>query len=338
MRGKLFYEARPSLLSEWDDENELSPVGITAGSGKRVRWKGVCGHRWEAIVKNRVRGADCPICSGNLIVTGINDLASRNPKLAAEWSEKNLPLRPDMVGSGSPRSVWWHGVCGHEWQSRIADRMKGHGCPYCARNGRVLHGFSDLGTTHPDLVKEWAPRNKAGPREFTERSRSNVWWKCRACGEEWQMVIQTRVNGSGCPFCRKESSEQHFRQYLEQRVQKHAFQKVRMQFMIEQWLYQNHVLLMRGGENIIGLPLSIYLPELLMAIECSEIYRKSTKWRVREEIKNDLCLKSRIRMIRVLEPGIEPFYNCKCICRLDNSEEAYAAVLEQLDKLLDWRR
>ena len=56
-------------------------------------WKGSCGHEWQASVKSRtINGTGCPYCSHNTILEGFNDLATVCPDVAAEWSEKNLPL------------------------------------------------------------------------------------------------------------------------------------------------------------------------------------------------------------------------------------------------------
>ena len=53
---------------------------------------------WEASVKSRtVNGTGCPYCSHNKVLAGFNDLASQYPNIAAEWSDRNLPLLPTMV-------------------------------------------------------------------------------------------------------------------------------------------------------------------------------------------------------------------------------------------------
>ena len=44
---------------------------------------------------------------GNRVLAGFNDLASRFPEIAAEWSEKNYPLRPDEVTAFSNKKAWW---------------------------------------------------------------------------------------------------------------------------------------------------------------------------------------------------------------------------------------
>ena len=43
-----------------------------------------------------------------------NSLAEVHPELISEWSEKNLPLKPDEITFGSNKKVWWRGACGHE--------------------------------------------------------------------------------------------------------------------------------------------------------------------------------------------------------------------------------
>lgn len=87
----------PSLAEEWSTKNKIKPTQVSVGSHKKVLWHGKCGHEWTAVIKNRVRGAGCPYCSHNIVLPGFNDLASRFPNLAAEWSERNYPLRPNMV-------------------------------------------------------------------------------------------------------------------------------------------------------------------------------------------------------------------------------------------------
>ena len=66
-------------------------------------------------------------------LVGFNDLATLLPDIAAEWSEKNLPLKPDEVNAKSRKNVWWRcSKCGNEWKSVINARVKGTVCPVCA--------------------------------------------------------------------------------------------------------------------------------------------------------------------------------------------------------------
>ena len=112
-----------------------------------------------------------------------NSLASVHPELIPEWSERNLPLTPDKITFGSNKRVWWKGACGHEWETSVKARSKGEKCPICS-GARVIEGINDL-----------------MPDEVNAKSRRNVWWKCKTCGNEWKSVINARVKGTVCPVC-----------------------------------------------------------------------------------------------------------------------------------------
>ena len=61
-----------------------------------------------------------------------NSLAEVRPELVSEWSEKNLPLKPDEVNAKSRKNIWWKcRKCGNEWKSVINARVKGTVCLYC---------------------------------------------------------------------------------------------------------------------------------------------------------------------------------------------------------------
>ena len=195
-------EYSPHLVDEWSEENyPLTPEKITYGSNKKVLWKGKCGHKWSASIKNRVNGDGCPYCSNNAVLKGFNDLESLYPKVAKEWSKKNFPLKASMVTPFSNRKVWWECEKGHEWFSLISSRTDGSGCPYCV--GTVLKkNVNDFKTQYPDIALEWSVKNTSLlPDEISPKSRRNVWWTCKTCGYEWKAVVNARVKGGGCPVC-----------------------------------------------------------------------------------------------------------------------------------------
>lgn len=190
---------KPELAAEWSSKNNpLKPTMVTVGSHKKVIWKGKCGHEWTATVKSRaISGTGCPYCSHNKVLEGFNDLASQRPLIASEWSERNYPLKPNMVTVFANRKVWWKCSKGHEWNTLISTRSGGSQCPYCS--GQILlKGFNDFATTHPQLAQEWSDRNlPLTPDMINEKSRKNVWWKCRECGNEWQSVVYARISLEG---------------------------------------------------------------------------------------------------------------------------------------------
>jgi len=75
------------------------------------------------------------------------------------------------------------------------------GCPYCNSN-RLLIGFNDLKTKHPEILKEWNyNKNKTTPDKYTYCSSEKVWWICEN-GHEYESTISNRTTkNTGCPYC-----------------------------------------------------------------------------------------------------------------------------------------
>ena len=206
----------PILVDEWNYEKNgnLKPEQFTANSGEKVWWKCNKGHEWQAKITHRNNGSGCPYCSGRNAVKGETDLQTVNPALAKEWYyKKNGDLKPEHFTANSGAKVWWVCEKGHAWQAKIADRNKGRGCPYCSSK-KVLIGYNDLQSRNPILVKEWNyEKNKdLTPVEVMPNSNKKVWWKC-SNGHEWQATINSRNNGTGCPYCAKEKRNIHKKRY-----------------------------------------------------------------------------------------------------------------------------
>ncbi len=64
IKGETDLESQyPELAKEFDiSKNGFSPSEISCHSGRKVFWKGNCGHSWKATVSNRVGGTGCPRC------------------------------------------------------------------------------------------------------------------------------------------------------------------------------------------------------------------------------------------------------------------------------------
>lgn len=195
----------PAIAAKWHPTKnaELTPQKVTVGSRKKVWWRCEKGHEWQAVIYSRTSNG-CPICSGKLIVPGINDLSSVFPDVTLQWhATKNGALKPDSVSPFSNKSVWWQCEKGHEWQAVIASRTRGRSCPYCS-GVKVLEGFNDLATLEPQLAAQWhLTLNKdITPQMVTRGSNKRVWWQC-AEGHVWKALIYSRTGrqGYGCPVC-----------------------------------------------------------------------------------------------------------------------------------------
>jgi hypothetical protein len=196
---------RPDLASHWHPikNGSLTPSEVFPGSNKKYWW--VCPknqrHEWEATPNSqRFSGVRCPFCSNRRIIAGDNDLASKNPELAAKWDySRNGKITPDQVPAGSPKSVYW--VCdrSHSFASPIVNMAKGAGCPYCSSKA-LLEGFNDLATTHPDLLQFFSPNNAITPKQIMAGSDVRLEWVCQS-GHQWIAQVKNIRNGRRCPVC-----------------------------------------------------------------------------------------------------------------------------------------
>ena len=194
----------PGLAAQWHSarNGDLRPTQVTVSSGRKVWWLCAEGHEWAAPICRRSQGRGCPVCAGKVAVPGVNDLATLNPTLAAEWNPaKNGDLLPSQVTAGSGKKVWWLcGACGHEWAAAISNRSRGRGCPVC-KNRATTRQWTGLGSMEPALAAQWHPALNDGltPAEVTRYSSKKVWWLCPDCGREWQASVANRSRGTGCP-------------------------------------------------------------------------------------------------------------------------------------------
>jgi len=134
-------------------------------------------------------------------VTGVNNLQTLFPQIALQaygWD-------PSVVAAKSNEKLLWKCPKGHIYDSRPASRtiiQKGRrsqqGCPYCSGK-RVLLGFNDLATTHPEIAREAHGWN---PTTCTFGNKTIREWKC-AKGHIYESSCNTRTagKGSGCSVC-----------------------------------------------------------------------------------------------------------------------------------------
>lgn len=123
------------ILKKWNFKRNIdtTPRDVTAGSNKKVWWICENGHEWQATVHSIVNGGMCPVCCGQRVQVGYNDLATVNPRLAKEWHPtKNGDLLPTQITHGSTKTkIWWLCPKGHEYKATVANRSNGSGCPIC---------------------------------------------------------------------------------------------------------------------------------------------------------------------------------------------------------------
>lgn len=171
-----------------------NPADYSKGSADKLLWKCDSGHLWEARISNRaIKGYGCPICSGQQILPGFNDLLTLKPEIA----EQAYGWNPSLVALHSNQKMKWRCSLGHIWESTVTNRVRRNdGCSVCSSH-KTLAGFNDLATTDPDIAREAFGWN---PTTLSRSSNKSVGWKCKF-GHVWNAKPGPRVRGVGCPTC-----------------------------------------------------------------------------------------------------------------------------------------
>ena len=255
----------PTLAKEWDYEknNELKPNMVTAGSEKKVWWKCEKGHGWQAKIRERNDGTNCPICAKELHTSfPEQSIYFYIKKLFPDAinGDKHLGMEFDIFIPSINIAIEYDGIFWHK-NKKIIDEKKNK---FCEENNILLIriredskcewienknlkiitcGISDDGlknalellisflnkkididlirdrsdiyssfinnqkinsllNLNPKLAEEWNydKNGKLQPDMVTANSHKKVWWKCEQ-GHEWQSAIASRNRGTGCPLC-----------------------------------------------------------------------------------------------------------------------------------------
>jgi hypothetical protein len=192
--GVSLYDRFPDIAAQ---AFRWNPKDVRAFSNKKCSWRCDKGHVWLSTVANRtLNQSGCGVCAGKQVLAGFNDLATTHPKIAAQaegWD-------PKSVAPFSRKKLNWRCEKGHSYRAVISSRTsRDSGCPFCAHK-KVLKGFNDLATTHPEVATQaegW------DPSKVIAGSHKKLNWKCEE-GHLYSSTPHMRSSGrggTGCPFC-----------------------------------------------------------------------------------------------------------------------------------------
>lgn len=196
----------PDVAKQWNysKNGNLKPSMFAPGSNTYIWWICEKKHEWNAPICDRTIGEKgCPYCSNQRLLKGYNDLETVFPHIAMEWDyDKNGNLKPCDITYGTSKIVSWKCKKGHCWEASVVNRTKGgNGCPICS-NRKVLKGYNDFESQHPELVKEWDfNKNIIKPCDISYHYDNKVFWVCEK-GHSYEASVYSRVQKkTGCPVC-----------------------------------------------------------------------------------------------------------------------------------------
>lgn len=292
----------PELIKEWDfSQNNIKPADVRKHSNKKVWWKCKIGHKWKTSISSRTfHKTNCPYCSNNKAFAGYNDITTTHPQFLSEWDyEKNI-IKPTEILSQSNKKIWWKCDKGHSYHTMMCNKTNKCGnCPYCSGQ-KVLVGFNDLWTTHPELCEDLV--NKDDGYKYSKGSHKKIEWECKKCDYIWSTNIEHRVRGQGCPKCKESHGEKNISKILDNYgivyIQEKQFDKC---------IYKK------------PLKFDFYLPDFNLNIEYQGIQHypikfKKSKYNTkhlnyfipnfksqkkRDQIKRDFCKKEKIKLLEI---------------------------------------
>lgn len=111
--------------SEFIKTTEFELIGTySLSSIKTLHRHKTCGYEWEATPNNIKGGQGCPGCGK---VAKLSDEQYTNRLLKTQFRHLSPYLGSDI------KILHKHSTCGHEWQVRPHDILKGQNCPKCSK-------------------------------------------------------------------------------------------------------------------------------------------------------------------------------------------------------------
>lgn len=201
---------------------DITILGQYSGANKGILVRcNACGNEWTPTPSKLLAGRGCPKCSISVVtekrikkfIEKEGSLMEKYPELLKEWDyNENIKRNLDpnkLTISSNRKASWICNRCGFVFDAIISNRTRlASGCPVCA--GKiVLPGVNDLMTIAPGLMRDWDYEKNdeelIKPSMLSKGSETTVNWKCISCGYRWRAKVYSRVAGSGCPNCAKET-------------------------------------------------------------------------------------------------------------------------------------
>lgn len=124
------------------------------------------------------------------------------PELLKHWDfDKNIES-PDTIPCRTTKKYYWKCDLNHSiYTDPYTMYGYSNGCPYCGGR-KVLKGFNDLWTTHPEIAKYLANPNEGF--QITYGSHKKLDWKCPLCGQIVKSKSANEIisrNKIACKYC-----------------------------------------------------------------------------------------------------------------------------------------
>ncbi|ALX27615.1 restriction endonuclease [Golden Marseillevirus] len=195
-------------------KNSQSPREVFKISGKKFWFDcGKCGHSFEAMLSNVVKGWFCPFCANQKLCSAEdcgmclkNSFASR--ERAGDWCYEKNKVKPRDIFANTLTKYWFNcGKCSHSFETSVAGVSRGSFCPYCSnislcKSNDCGHCFKRSFASSEKAGQWLYEKNEKTPREVFISSGKKFWFKCHVCTHSFEISLNV-ISSAGCfcPFC-----------------------------------------------------------------------------------------------------------------------------------------
>lgn len=117
-------------------------------------------------------------------------------------------------------------------------------------------------------------------------------------------------------------------------MKRREFDRLFPEILLRYYVEKVNCTLLPKNEELIGITINNYIVEKNAAIEFSKTNHNTGQGYRREMVKNQLCKKAKVRLIRILKKTDREYDDCVNIIRPNNSDEALAEAIRGALKLL----
>lgn len=153
----------------------------------------------------------CGCTRGVKVTSGVNNLATTAPKVAAMLSEKDKHLAFEVTAGSGKKATFICPDCQREFTAKVYSVSRSvkngnTGCPIC-RGYKIVPGINDLATVCPEVAAMLSSKDKHFATEVGVGSREKMTFVCQDCHQKFSAVIHDVVkaikhNHTGCPVCK----------------------------------------------------------------------------------------------------------------------------------------
>lgn len=211
----------PMVAKRWASKLNmgLTPKRVLFGTKRKVWWVCEKGHEYLKSISAEVANSSCPYCSGQKVLSGFNDLATKYPFLLSYWDVDKNTVSPNEVTAKSRHlAVWKCPTCAYAWEKTIIsvtqykDRYSdGEICSECRE--RCKSAYQSVKRVPKKLsrlvdvkgVRKSSDEVYIGVGEFTITGGTTmvskpVAWTCPE-GHSWSRSIREQLKHNNCPEC-----------------------------------------------------------------------------------------------------------------------------------------